>query len=49
MRICVTTFVMLALVAMALPVSAEEVLELTAPIRGYDPTWPPEGSTWHWI
>ena len=47
MRTCVITLTALALVAFALPVSADEVFELTVPIRGYDPTWPPDGSTWH--
>lgn len=47
MRSCVIAIVALALVAFALPVSADEVFELTAPIRGFDPTWPPDGSTWH--
>jgi hypothetical protein len=36
-----------ALMAFALPVSADEVFELSSPTRGFDPTWPPDGSTWH--
>lgn len=47
MRICVVTLAAVMLVASALPVCADEVFELTAPIRGYDPTWPPDGSSWH--
>ena len=47
MHRCVIALVVLALVVMAVPAGADEVFELTAPIRGYDPTWPPDGSTWH--
>jgi len=44
------TFVMaVVLVAFVLPAGAFEVFELNAPARGYDPSWPPEGSTWHTI
>ena len=47
MRTCVTAFALLALVALAMPAGADEVFELMAPIRGYDPTWPADGSSWH--
>jgi hypothetical protein len=36
-----------ALVAFALPVSADEVFELPSWDRGFDPTWPPDGVSWH--
>ena len=44
MRAIVIIFVLAALVV---PASADEVYELTSPIRGYDPTWPQDGSPWH--
>ncbi|MCK4510908.1 hypothetical protein KAW64_04170 [bacterium] len=47
MRSCVMIVAAVALVAFALPVSADEIFELVAPPRGYDPTWPPDGSGWH--
>jgi hypothetical protein len=47
MRNCVIVFAVIAFIALALPASADEVFELVQPIRGYDPTWPPDGSTWH--
>ncbi len=47
MRSCVMIVAAVALVAFALPVSADEIFELAAPGRGYDPTWPPDGSGWH--
>jgi len=47
MRIFVMTLATVALVAFALPVSADEVFELAGGTRGFDPTWPPDGSGWH--
>ena len=47
MHSCVIIIAAVALVAFALPVGADEVFELAAPARGYDPTWPPDGSDWH--
>lgn len=47
MRSCVMIVAAVALVAFALPVSADEIFELVAPIRGFDPTWPLDGSDWH--
>ena len=50
MRAFVTVLVLAALVAFALPASAEfDVYELVPgpPGRPYDPTWPPDGTTWH--
>ncbi len=47
MRMCVMALAAVALVAFALPVSADEVFELSSPARGFDPTWPPDGSGWH--
>jgi len=44
------TFVIaVVLVAFALPAGAFEVFELNVPGRGYDPSWPPDGSPWHTI
>ena len=48
MRNCIITLAVLAFVALSLPVGAEEVFELVAPVRGYDPTWAPDSTTtWH--
>jgi len=44
------TFVIaVVLVAFVLPAGAFEVFELNVPGRGYDPSWPPDGSPWHTI
>ena len=44
------TFVIaVVLVAFVLPAGAFEIFELNVPGRGYDPSWPPDGSTWHTI
>ncbi len=42
------TFVIaVVLAAFVLPAFAFEIYEYTPPTRGYDPSWPPEGSPWH--
>lgn len=48
MRALVMMFVLAALV---LPAFAQdyEIFEYTPPTRGYDPSWPPDGSPWHRI
>ena len=47
MRAFVTILALAALVVFTLPVSADEVFELPSWDRGFDPTWPPDGVTWH--
>ena len=48
MRVIVMMFVLVALVLPAIA-QDEEIYEYTPPARGYDPTWPPDGSQWHRI
>jgi hypothetical protein len=48
MRVFVMVFVIAALVTPALA-QDYEIFGYIAPTRGYDPSWPPDGSDWHKI